>query len=101
MALAGALQVNTMLEELDLGETDLVSTCTFVSVGWSWYSMNLWWGGGAQGGGTLDFKLQRGSNGGKYQNLKKSLDQNLTPKKSCAEFLSHKNLLSELRGRDM
>ena len=29
MALAGALQVNTMLEELDLGETDLVSTCTF------------------------------------------------------------------------
>ena len=29
MALAGALQVNTMLEELDLGETDLVSACTF------------------------------------------------------------------------
>ena len=25
MALAGALQVNTVLEELDLGETDLVS----------------------------------------------------------------------------
>ena len=32
MALAGALQVNTMLEELDLGETDLVSTCTFSGV---------------------------------------------------------------------
>ena len=33
MALAGALQVNTMLEELDLGEIDLVSACTF-SGGW-------------------------------------------------------------------
>lgn len=32
MALAGALQVNTMLEELDLGETDQVSTCTFSGV---------------------------------------------------------------------
>ena len=100
MALAGALQVNTMLEELDLGETDLVSTCTFS--GGRWYSMNVWWGGGgAQGGGTLDFKWQGWSNGGKNQNLKKFLDQNLTPKKSCAEFLSRKNLLSELRGRDM
>lgn len=56
MALAGALQVNTMLEELDLDETDLVSTCTF-SGGGRWYSVNIWWGGGrARGEGTLDFK---------------------------------------------
>ena len=55
MALAGALQVNTMLEELDLGETDLVSTCT--SSGVEVVLWNVWWGGGgAQGGGTLDFK---------------------------------------------
>lgn len=55
MALAGALQVNTMLEELDLGEIDLVSACTFS--GGRWYSVNVWWGGGrARGVGTLDFK---------------------------------------------
>ena len=51
MALAGALQVNTMLEELDLGETDLVST----SVGWRWYSINVWLGGDVAQT-TLDFK---------------------------------------------
>ena len=49
-------------------------------------------------GGTLEFKWQGWSNGGKNQNPKKSvglqtkpLDQNLTPKKSHAEFPSHKN----------
>ena len=57
MALAGALQVNTMLEELDLGETDLVSACTFSGGGGRWYSVNIWWGGGrARGVGTLHFK---------------------------------------------
>ena len=34
------------------------------------------------------------------QNPKNSLDQNLTPKKSYAEFPFHKNLFSELRGQD-
>ena len=38
---------------------------------------------------TLDFKWQGWSNGGKNQNPKKSLDQNLSPKKSHAEFPSH------------
>ena len=42
-------------------------------------------------GGTLNFKWQRWSNGGKNQNPKKFLDQNLTPQKSHAEFPSHKN----------
>ena len=42
-------------------------------------------------GGTPDFKWQGRLNGGKNQNPKKSLDQNLTPKKSHAEFPSHKN----------
>ena len=81
MALAGALQVNTMLEELDLGETDLVST----SVGWRWYSINVWLGG-CVAQTTLDFKWQGWSNEGKNKNLKKSLDQNLTPKNPIWNF---------------
>ena len=55
-------------------------------------------------GGTLEFKWQGWSNGGKNQNPKnpygfkpqKSLDQNLTPKKSHAEFPSHKNFQGAL-----
>ena len=44
-------------------------------------------------GGTLDFKWQGWSNGGKYKlNQKKSLDQNLTPQKFHAKFPSHKNV---------
>ena len=54
MALAGALQVNTMLEELDLGETDLVSTCTFSGVELVLYESLV--GRGGPGRGTLDFK---------------------------------------------
>ena len=44
--------------------------------------------------GTPDFKLQGWSNGGKNQNPKKYLDQNLIPKKSHADFPSHKNFQS-------
>ena len=40
-------------------------------------------------GGIPDFKWQGWSNGGKNQNPKISLDQNLSPKKSHAEFPSH------------
>ena len=47
-------------------------------------------------GSTPGFKWQGWSNGGKNQNPKKSLDQNLTPKKSLAEFPSHKNLQKAL-----
>ena len=101
MALAGALQVNTMLEELDLGETDLVSTCTFSGGGGG----TLWMFGG-EGVGPREGVLWISSDrddwmGGENQNLKKSLDQNVTLKKSHAEFLSHKSLLLELRGWDM
>ena len=39
-----------------------------------------------------DFKWQGWPNGTKNQNLKKSLDQKLTPQKSHAEFQSLKNL---------
>ena len=42
-------------------------------------------------GGTSDFKWQGLLNGGKNQNPPKFLDQNLTPKKFHAQFLSHKN----------
>ena len=42
-------------------------------------------------GGTLDLKWQGWSIAGKNQNPKKSLDQNLTPKKSHTEFPSRKN----------
>ena len=38
---------------------------------------------GVGGGNTLDFKRQGWSNGGRNQNPKKSLDQNLTPKIPC------------------
>ena len=47
-------------------------------------------------GSTPGFKWQGWSNGGKNQNPKKSLDQNLTPKKSLAEFPSHENLQKAL-----
>ena len=40
-------------------------------------------------GGIPDFRWQGWLNGGKNQNPKKSLDQNLSPKKSHAEFPSH------------
>jgi len=39
--------------------------------------------------------------GEKIKTHKKSLNQNLTPKKSHAEFLSHKNLFAELHDWDM
>ena len=44
---------------------------------------------------TPDFKWQGWSNGGKNQNPKKSLDQNLSPKKSHAEFPSHNKNFQE------
>ena len=56
--------------------------------------------------GSPDFRWHGWSNGGKNQekknplgfkqNSKKSLDQNLTPKKSHAEFPSHKNFQKAL-----
>ena len=48
-------------------------------------------GGGGGLGPVLQFKWQEWSNGGKSQNPKKSLDQNLIPQKSHFEFLSHNN----------
>ena len=42
------------------------------------------------GGGTPDFKWLGWLNGGKTQNPKKSLHQNLTPQKSHAAFPNHK-----------
>ena len=46
-----------------------------------------------RGSSTAGFKWQRWLNGGKNDNPTKSLGQNLTPpKKSYAEFPSHKNL---------
>ena len=50
-------------------------------------------------GGTLDFKLQGWSNGGKNHNPKKSLDQKLTPKKSHAKFPSLKNFQKALNDK--
>ena len=44
---------------------------------------------GGRGGGTPDFKWQGWSIRGKNQNPEKSLDQNLTHKKSNVEFPSH------------
>ena len=41
--------------------------------------------------GTPDFKWWRWLNGGKNQNLEKSLEQKLAPKKSHVEFSSLKN----------
>ena len=48
------------------------------------------------GWGTLDFKWQGWSNGGKKQNPKKFLDQNLGPKKTHANIPSHKNFQKAL-----
>ena len=54
------------------------------------------------GGGTVDLSDRDDQSiGGKIKTHKKSLDQNLSPKKSHAEFLSHKNLFAELHGWDM
>ena len=52
-------------------------------------------------GGTLDFKWQGLLNGGKNQNPPKFLDQNLTPKKFHAQFLSHKNFQKALKWYNM
>ena len=57
---------------------------------WTWYAS---WGGG----GPLDFKWQGWSNGGKNQNPKKSLYQNLTPQKSETEFPNHKNFPESIK----
>ena len=46
--------------------------------------------------GTPDFKRQGWSNGGKNKNPTKSLEQDLTPKKSHAEFPSHKKFQKAL-----
>ena len=46
--------------------------------------------------GTLDFKWQGWSNGGKNQNPQKFLDQNLGSKKTHAKFPSHKNFQKAL-----
>ena len=46
MALAGALQVNTMLEELDLGETDLVLKHMYIQ----WGGVGTLWIFGGEGG---------------------------------------------------
>ena len=57
---------------------------------------------GGGGGGTVDLSDRDDQSiGGKIKTYKKSLDQNLSPKKSHAEFLSHKNLFAELHGWDM
>ena len=69
---------------------------------WRHHAMNSWTGQefweklcnripGGGGGGTPDFKWQGWSNGGKKQNPKKSLDQNLTSKQSHTQFPSHKH----------
>ena len=53
-------------------------------------------------GGVLWIQVTGMIKGGKkIKTHKKSLDQNLTPKKSHAEFLSHKNLFAELYSWDM
>ena len=57
---------------------------------WTWYAS---WGEG----GPLDFKWQGWSNGGKNQNPKKSLYQNLTPQKSETEFPNHKNFPESIK----
>ena len=79
MALAGALQVNTMLEELDLGETDLVSTCTFSGGEVVLYECLV-------GRGYSGFQVTGMIEEGKNQNLKNSLDQKLTPKNPMPNF---------------
>ena len=52
-------------------------------------------------GGTLDFKWQGWLNGGKNQNPQKFLDQNLTPQKFHAQFLSNKNFRKALKWYNM
>ena len=94
MALAGALQVNTMLEELDLGETDLVSTCTFSGGEVVLYECLV-------GRGDSGFQVTGMIEWGEKSKPKKLPGPKVNPQKSHAKFLSHKNLLSELRGRDM
>ena len=54
---------------------------------------------GSQGGGVLWISNDRDDNGGKNQNPKNSLVQNLTPKKYPAEFLSHKNFQKALNDK--
>ena len=51
------------------------------------------------GGGVLWISNDRDDNGGKNQNPKNSLVQNLTPKKYHAEFLSHKNFQKALNDK--
>ena len=50
-------------------------------------------------GGLLWISNDRDDNGGKNQNPKNSLDQNLTPKKYHAEFPSHKNFQKALNDK--
>ena len=49
--------------------------------------------------GVLWISNDRDDNGGKNQNPKNSLDQNLTPKKHHAEFPSHKNFQKALNDK--
>ena len=56
---------------------------------------------GEGGGGTVDSSDRDDRMEAKIKTHKKSLDQNLTPQKSHAKFLSHKNLFAELHGWDM
>ena len=55
--------------------------------------------GSQGGGGVLWISNDRDDNGGKNQNPKNSLVQNLTPKKYHAEFLSHKNFQKALNDK--
>ena len=57
------------------------------------------WFPGWGGGGVLWISNDRDDNGGKNQNPKNSLVQNLTPKKYHAEFLSHKNFQKALNDK--
>ena len=63
--------------------------------------MNLWWGGGGPGRGYSGFQVTEMIEWGEISKPKKIPGPKFNPKKSCAEFLSHKNLLSELGGQDM
>ena len=55
--------------------------------------------GSQGGGGVLWISNDRDDNGGKNQNPKNSLVQNLTPKKYHAEFPSHKNFQKALNDK--
>ena len=62
-----------------------------------WMKLNLICFLGREGG-PPDFKWQGwSSNGGKNQNPKKSLHQNLTPQKSETEFPNHKNFPESIK----